>query len=92
MIDLSAVPFLDSSAAATLEGFVRKAAHKHVRIYVTGARAPVRRTLLLHGVRQPQVRFMTGIPAAVALAHANIRAASLPTNAGHEPVAQSHAD
>ena len=55
------------------------------RIYVTGARPSVRHTLLLHGVRQPQVRFMTTVPAAVELAHANIRAASLPAPSGPGP-------
>jgi sulfate permease, SulP family len=86
VIDLSAVPLLDSSAAATLEGFVRKAARRNVRVYVTGARGPVRHTLLVHGVRQPQVRFMASVAAAVALAHANIRAASLPAKT-NRPVA-----
>ncbi len=82
VVDLSAVPMLDSSAAATLEGVVRKASRRQARVYITGARASVRHTLLLHGVRQPQVRFMTSVAAAVELAHANIRAASPPAPSG----------
>ncbi|WP_315835375.1 SulP family inorganic anion transporter [Bradyrhizobium prioriisuperbiae] len=92
VIDLSAVPLLDSSAAATLGGFVRKAAGRNVRVYVTGARAPVRHTLLLHGVRQPQVRFMTSIAAAVALAHANIGAVSPPATADAANIDRSGSD
>jgi SulP family sulfate permease len=76
VIDVSGVPHLDSSAASALEGFTRKVARKGLCIYVAGARAPVRRMLLRHGVKQPQVRFMANVSAAVAQAHANIRAAS----------------
>jgi SulP family sulfate permease len=76
VIDVSGVLLLDSSAASALEGFVRKVTRKGLRIYVAGARAPVRRMLLRHGVKQPQVRFMANVSAAVAQAHANIRAAS----------------
>lgn len=72
VIDLSAVPVLDSSAAATLEGFVRQAVRRHTRIYFAGARAPVRLALQMHGVRQPPVRFVASLEAAVALAHANL--------------------
>jgi sulfate permease, SulP family len=78
VIDLSAVPLLDSSAAATLEGFVRKATRRQARVYVTAAGTSVRRTLLLHGIRQPRVRFVASIASAVALAHASIGAASPP--------------
>jgi len=74
VIDLSAVPLLDSSAAATLNGFVRKAARWRARVYVAGARPAVRRMLLRHGVRQPEVRFMASVPAAVAQARAAMQA------------------
>jgi SulP family sulfate permease len=57
IIDFSAVPVIDSTAAVTIEGFARKA-HRHgAAVYVTGARPAVRRILLTHGVRPPQVRF-----------------------------------
>ncbi len=63
---------LDSSAAATLEGFVRQSVRRHTRIYFAGARAPVRLALQMHGIRQPPVRFVASLEAAVALAHANL--------------------
>jgi SulP family sulfate permease len=76
VIDLGAVPLLDSSAAATLDGFVRKAARREAKVYFAGARPAVRQALLLHGVRQPPVRFVATLEAAVALAHANLPGAA----------------
>jgi SulP family sulfate permease len=73
VIDVSAVPVLDSTAAATVEGFVRKA-HRHGAIvFIAGARPPIRRVLLFHGVRPPRVRFRTGLAEAVAAARARAR-------------------
>lgn len=69
VIDVSAVPVLDSTAAATIEGFVRKAHRAGAAVYIAGARPPIRRTLLLHGVRPPRVRFRAGLAEAVAAAH-----------------------
>ncbi len=71
VIDVSAVPVLDSTAAATIEGFVRKAHRAGAVVYVAGARPPIRRALL-HGVRPPRVRFRTGLAEAVAAARARI--------------------
>jgi SulP family sulfate permease len=69
VIDFSAVPVVDSTAAATVEGFVRKAHRQGAAIYITGARAPIRRVLLTHGVRPPRVRFKANIERAVSAAH-----------------------
>ncbi|HVJ53020.1 MAG TPA: sulfate permease [Aliidongia sp.] len=68
VIDFSAVPMLDSTAAATIEGFARKALRRKARIYLAGARPSVRHTLLTHGVRPPEVRFKPTLAAALALA------------------------
>jgi SulP family sulfate permease len=57
VIDLSAVPVLDSTAATTIESFVRKARRQDARVYIAGAGPPIRRVLLTHGVRPPRVRF-----------------------------------
>lgn len=57
VIDFSAVPVIDSTAAATIEGFVRKARRQSASVYVSGARPAVRRVLLTHGVRPPHARF-----------------------------------
>jgi len=76
VIDFAAVPVLDSSAAATIEGLVRKARAEGVTLYVSGARSAIRRTLLAHGVRPPLVRFKSDVRDAVASAHAALDAAS----------------
>lgn len=74
VVDFSAVPVLDSTAAATIDGFVRKA-HRHgALVFISGARPAVRRVLLTHRVRPPRVRFRSNLSDAVALAHAAIDA------------------
>ncbi len=69
VIDFSAVPLLDSTAAATIEGFMRKARRQGAAIYIAGARPPIRRVLLTHGVKPPQVRFRSSVTDALAVAH-----------------------
>ena len=49
VIEMSEVPVLDSSAAATIAAS-RRAARHGARVVIAGAARPVRRTLLLHGV------------------------------------------
>ena len=66
VIDFSAVPIIDSTAAATMEGFARKAARQPAAVVIAGARPAVRRALLLHGVRPPQVRFRANVADAMA--------------------------
>jgi SulP family sulfate permease len=68
VIDFSAVPVLDSTAAATINGFARKARRQGAALYVAGARPQIRRVLLTHGVRPPHVRFKTKLADAVAAA------------------------
>lgn len=82
VIDLSAVPILDSTAAATVEGFVRTARGRGAAVYIAGARPPIRRALLVHGVRPPRVRFKATTADAVAAAHAAAGAAQAPVPAG----------
>jgi sulfate permease, SulP family len=74
VIDFSAVPVLDSTGAATIEGFVRKAHRRGAgaAVYIAGARRPIRRVLLIHGVRPPRVRFKTELADAVAAAHSKV--------------------
>ncbi len=57
VLDFSAVPFLDATAAHTIAGVARKTKAGSVRLYIAGAATHVRRELLLHGVRPPRVRF-----------------------------------
>jgi SulP family sulfate permease len=72
VIDFSAVPVLDSSAATTVEAFISKARGEGVSVYVAGARPAIRRTLLSHGVRPPLVRFRSDVADAVAAARAGL--------------------
>ncbi len=57
IIDISGVPFLDSSGASAVEGAVAKARRAGVRVYVTGAGRQARRMLMTQGVAPPAVRF-----------------------------------
>lgn len=69
VIDLAAVPFVDSTAANVIAGAGRKAARQGVRVYVTGAAAPVRRALLRAGAGRPHVRYLPRIEDAVRTVH-----------------------
>lgn len=57
VIDLSAVPLVDSSAAASIAGFVRRAERSGATIFISGARTTVRHMLFVHGARPPLVRY-----------------------------------
>jgi SulP family sulfate permease len=70
VLDVSEVPMLDSTAAITIEGFVRKAHGKGASVYIAGAQRPIRRALLTHGVRPPRVRFRSTVADAIEDAHA----------------------
>lgn len=68
VIDFAAVPFLDSTAANTIEGLAHRAGRRNVAVYLTGANADVAAELRAHGLDSPLVRFAPGIDAAVAAA------------------------
>jgi sulfate permease, SulP family len=80
VIDFSAVSVIDSTAASTIEGFVRKARRDEVLVYISGAEVGTRRMLLRHGVRPPQVHFAAKLEAAVAAARAKIKATNSADN------------
>jgi SulP family sulfate permease len=65
IVDFAAVPFLDATAANTLEGLARKAAKRGVRVVLTGANDEVREELQLHGVRPPLVGYERSIDVAL---------------------------
>lgn len=65
VLDCSAVPFLDSTAANVIEGTARKAQRAGVNLYITGASAQLRRMLFTHGVRPPHVRYKATIGSAL---------------------------
>lgn len=72
VIDLAAVPFIDSTAANVIAGIGRKAARHGVRVYVTGAIAPVRHALLRAGAGRPKVRYLPKIEDAVRAVHETV--------------------
>jgi len=72
VIDFSAVPFIDSTAANAIESVARKANKNDVLLLVSGASVETRKTLNAHGVQGPEVRFVTSLDEAVAAAHAAV--------------------
>src|SRR5690606_17446582 len=70
VVDLSGVPFLDSTAANSMAGLAGNAARHGKQLYVTGAAVPVRQMLIAHGVREPEVRYRPHVEDAVAEARA----------------------
>ena len=68
VLDFSAVPLLDSTAASTIESFVRKAEKRQARVHIAGAIAGVRRVLESHGVQPPHVQFDATMAEALAAA------------------------
>jgi SulP family sulfate permease len=66
VLDFSAVPFLDSTAANTVEGVAMKALRNGVALIVTGASPSLRQTLQDYGVHEPNARYAASIAAAVA--------------------------
>lgn len=68
IFDLSAISHLDSTGAATLEGFVRKAQRRGAAVYMVGVPPATHRMLLIHGMKPPHVRFRETMADAVILA------------------------
>ena len=65
VVDMEAVPVLDSTAAVTIAGLARKARRQGVKLYITGASEPVRHELMLHGAKPPLVNFKRTIGSAL---------------------------
>jgi SulP family sulfate permease len=65
VLDFAAVAMIDSTAATTVAGFVRKQRRRQARVFITGASPTVRRELLAHEVCEPEVNFRTDVAAAL---------------------------
>jgi SulP family sulfate permease len=65
IIDFAAVPFLDSTAAKTIEGLAKNAAKRGTQIVLTGATPSVRQELSAHGAKPPLVTFTRDIETAL---------------------------
>jgi SulP family sulfate permease len=74
VLDFSEVPFIDSTAAKTLEGFAHKHSRAGTTVYFTAARQRVRQTLLAAGLRPPLVHYAPQIEDALALARQEVNA------------------
>jgi SulP family sulfate permease len=77
IVDFAAVPFLDSSAANTINRVAIKAQRLGIRLFIMGASPSVRRTLLTYGVRPPRARYRASTARAL-------------TDLGRTPQALSH--
>ena len=69
VIDVAAVPLIDSTAAATIAGFARRARRHGASVHIAGARPPVRHVLEAHGGGPPVVSFEDTVEEATAAAH-----------------------
>ena len=65
VVDVASVPVLDSTGAATVRGFVRKAHKRGAAVYISGAGPAIRKTLLSHGIGPEQVGFVATVGEAV---------------------------
>lgn len=57
IIDLTAVPFMDSTGANVIEGLARKTHSRGVQLWITGASSSINRVLLNHGLREPHCHY-----------------------------------
>ncbi|MCF3935732.1 SulP family inorganic anion transporter [Acuticoccus sp. M5D2P5] len=75
IVDFAAVPFVDSTAANTIEGLAHKAKRQGVALILTGASAAVRKALEAHGLTPPFVRYEASVELALAALHPRAEAA-----------------
>ncbi|CAN7243809.1 SulP family inorganic anion transporter [Mesorhizobium amorphae] len=61
ILDCSAVPFFDSTAANVIEGAAHKARRTGVRFIIAGASPQTRRMLINHGLKRPLVTYAASI-------------------------------
>jgi sulfate permease, SulP family len=66
VVDFSAVPFLDSTAANAMGRVAARARRQGIRLFITGASPLVRRELIIHGVSPPRAKFRETVARAVA--------------------------
>jgi SulP family sulfate permease len=64
IVDFSAVPYVDSTAANTITGLAQSAARRGVRVYLTGVSAAIRREFSLHGLDREQAFYEASIASA----------------------------
>ncbi|MFC3677613.1 SulP family inorganic anion transporter [Ferrovibrio xuzhouensis] len=77
ILDFAAVPFLDSTAANTIDGLARKLERSGTALILTGVTPPVRHVLRAHGIIAPRVQYQPTVEAALGSRQA-ISAAAAP--------------
>jgi sulfate permease, SulP family len=65
VIDFAAVPFLDATAANTIEGLARKVRHRGVKVVLTGTTHAIREELFAHDVKPPLVTYERNVDVAL---------------------------
>ncbi len=75
VLDLSGVPFVDSTAAQSLQGFVRKAGRAGTRAILAGAAPAVANVLRQHGITEPDVAYSPDTTSALAEAQRRVATA-----------------
>ena len=65
VLDCSAVPWLDSTAANALAGAMRKARRSSIRFVIAGASQQVAQMLTAHGIQPPEASFAVDVEDAV---------------------------
>jgi SulP family sulfate permease len=68
ILDFRDVPLIDSTAAATLRGFVKRLRRAGTRVYFTGTQHRVRETLFAAGLTPPLVTYKIDVKTALKLA------------------------
>jgi SulP family sulfate permease len=74
VIDFTAVSIFDSTAAATIAGFARKATRHGAALFIAGASPAIRRVLLAHEVQPPLVAYESSLADGVVAARARTTA------------------
>ena len=80
VIDFAAVPVMDSTAAAMIEGFVHRMHRQGASVFLSGARPAIRHVLLTHGLKPPRVRYKPSIAVARAEAQKEIAGSRTPSS------------
>jgi SulP family sulfate permease len=61
ILDFTQVPFVDSTAAHTIEGLAHKASRRGAKLVLTGTTHAMRRDLFVHGIKPPLVAYEPSI-------------------------------
>ncbi|MFC5385076.1 SulP family inorganic anion transporter [Aquamicrobium segne] len=73
ILDCSAIPLMDSTAANVLESVAHKAARQGVLFYIAGASPKMRKLLTTHGVKPPLAHYRATVASAKTHARAQSR-------------------